>query len=571
MKEKFEKLGLKPYGAVPSERQMQWYRREATAFFHFGVNTFSDLEWGNGTEKEAWFNPTELDCRQWIRVIKEAGFTAAILTAKHHDGFCLWPSKYSEHTVAQSPYKDGKGDVVREFVDACREYQVKPGLYLSPWDRNSEYWGSDEYNTYYNNQLTELMTEYGEICECWWDGAGSTEANYDWGRWAYTVRTYQPQCIIFGSLGATEYVEARWVGNESGYAGNPCWATIDASSLLVENTSELNVGKPDGNRFIPAEVDVSIRPGWFYHKEQDHAVKSPQNLVKYWFESSGRNAGILLNFPPDRRGIIHEIDETNVLEASRILRQTFAVNQLVGAKVTATTMRDQSCSPDKLLLKDNELFYASAEGDLNPVIIFKTKKEIEFDCLVVSEVIELGHRVRGYKIEAKVNNEWLCLVENECIGFRWAERFDSVRTNEVRLTITSAVAEPVLRSFGVYKMEEAKTEEIASTTSPMNLMELSTTQVIISGNILEIEFGGIFPFDTLEICPKEVKQYNFFIFNGTQYKAICSGEQNESTQIQEFEKQEGSYKVKLVIEPQDGLNLADIKSGLGIKIYNKNH
>lgn len=570
MKEKFKKLGLKPYGPVPSERQMEWYRREATAFFHFGVNTFSDLEWGNGTEKESLFNPIELDCRQWIRVIKEAGFTAAILTAKHHDGFCLWPSKYSKHTVAQSLYKDGKGDIVREFIDACREYQVKPGLYLSPWDRNSEYWGSDEYNTYYNNQLTELMTEYGEICECWWDGAGSTEANYDWGRWAYTVRTYQPKCIIFGSLGATEYVEARWVGNESGYAGNPCWATIDASSLLVENTSELNVGKPDGNRFIPAEVDVSIRPGWFYHKEQDHAVRSPQSLVKYWFESSGRNAGILLNFPPDRRGIIHEIDEANVLEASRILKQTFAVNQLVGAKVTATTMRDPSCSPDKLLLKDNELFYTSAEGDLNPVIIFKTKKEIEFDCLVVSEVIELGHRVRGYKIEAKVNNEWVCLVENECIGFRWAECFDRVSTNEVRLTITSAVAEPVLRSFGVYKLEEAKTEEIASTTSPMNLMELSTTQEIISGNILEIEFGGIFPFDTLEICPKAVKKYTFFIFNGTQYKAICSGEQNETTQIQEFEKQEGSYKVKLVIAPQDGLNLEDIKSGLGIKIYNKN-
>ncbi|MFQ9698258.1 MAG: alpha-L-fucosidase [Zhenhengia sp.] len=352
----FEALGLKPYGAVPSRRQMDWYRREATAFFHFGVNTFTDLEWGDGTEAEKMFNPTELDCRQWMRVIKQAGFTTAILTAKHHDGFCLWPSEYSEHTIAKSPYKEGKGDVVREFVEACHEYGIKPGLYLSPWDRHSKYWGTDAYNTYYNNQLTELMTQYGKIYECWWDGAGSTEAQYDWGRWAYTVRTHQPDCIIFGSLGATEYVEARWIGNESGYAGNPCWATIDQSSLEIENTVELNSGKADGNRFIPAEVDVSIRPGWFYHENQDGAVRSAENLVKYWFESSGRNAGILLNFPPDRRGLIHEIDTKNVLNAATILQKTFAVNLLQGAEVSATSEMRPICSADKMLLKDENIF-----------------------------------------------------------------------------------------------------------------------------------------------------------------------------------------------------------------------
>ena len=171
LQNKFETLDLKPYGVVPSKRQMDWHRREATAFFHFGVNTFTDLEWGDGTEAEKRFNPTELDCRQWMRVIKQAGFTTAILTAKHHDGFCLWPSQYSEHTIAKSPYKEGKGDVVREFVEACQEYGIKPGLYLSPWDRNSKYWGTDVYNTYYNNQLTELMTQYGKIYECWWAGA----------------------------------------------------------------------------------------------------------------------------------------------------------------------------------------------------------------------------------------------------------------------------------------------------------------------------------------------------------------------------------------------------------------
>lgn len=562
----FEALGLKPYGAVPSRRQMDWYRREATAFFHFGVNTFTDLEWGDGTEAEKMFNPTELDCRQWMRVIKQAGFTTAILTAKHHDGFCLWPSEYSEHTIAKSPYKEGKGDVVREFVEACHEYGIKPGLYLSPWDRHSKYWGTDAYNTYYNNQLTELMTQYGKIYECWWDGAGSTEAQYDWGRWAYTVRTHQPDCIIFGSLGATEYVEARWVGNESGYAGNPCWATIDQSSLEIENTVELNSGKAGGNRFIPAEVDVSIRPGWFYHENQDGAVRSAENLVKYWFESSGRNAGILLNFPPDRRGLIHEIDTKNVLNAATILQKTFAVNLLQGAEVSATSEMRPICSADKMLLKDENLFYAADEKDLTPTITFMAQEPITFNCFVLSEVIELGHRVRGYRVEAKVKEEWKVLVENQCIGFRWAEYFDTITTQEVRIVITDAVVAPVLRSFGVYYKPE-----VASVTKTVeevvDLIAQPTTRQSVKDNELEIEFGGIYPFNTLEMNGQGVKAYVFYAFNGTQYEKVYESKHVSTHEKATFEIQDGSYKVKFVIDIEEGCSLEKLIDGLGMKIY----
>lgn len=562
----FEALGLKPYGAVPSRRQMDWYRREATAFFHFGVNTFTDLEWGDGTEAEKMFNPTELDCRQWMRVIKQAGFTTAILTAKHHDGFCLWPSEYSEHTIAKSPYKEGKGDVVREFVEACREYGIKPGLYLSPWDRHSKYWGTDVYNTYYNNQLTELMTQYGKIYECWWDGAGSTEAQYDWGRWAYTVRTHQPDCIIFGSLGATEYVEARWVGNESGYAGNPCWATIDQSSLEIENTVELNSGKAGGNRFIPAEVDVSIRPGWFYHENQDGAVRSAENLVKYWFESSGRNAGILLNFPPDRRGLIHEIDTKNVLNAATILQKTFAANLLQGAEVSATSQMKQICSADKMLLKDENLFYAADEKDLTPTITFMAQEPITFNCFVLSEVIELGHRVRGYRVEAKVKNEWKVLVDNQCIGFRWAEYFDTITTQEVRIVITDAVVAPVLRSFGVYyKPEIAPVTKIVDEVT--NLIAQPTTRQNVKDNELEIEFGGIYLFNTLEMNGQGMKAYVLYAFNGTQYEKVYERKHVSAHEKATFEIQDGSYKVKLVIDMEEGCSLENLIDGLGMKIY----
>jgi alpha-L-fucosidase len=324
--EKFEELRLMPYGPIPNERQMEWYNREMSAFFHFGMNTFTDKEWGDGTESPEQFNPTELDVRQWVRTIKEAGFKCAILTAKHHDGFCLFQTRQTEHSIKNSPYKNGKGDVVDEFIKACEEYGIKAGLYISPWDRHEKTWGTDDYNDFYEGHLVEMILRYKNIWEIWWDGAGSTEAEYDWDMWAYYIRSSFPNAVIFGSLGATPYVDVRWVGNEKGIAGKPCYATIDESSLVYEYTSELNSGKVDGECFIPAEVDVSIRPGWFYHKDQDDQVRSPENLMKLWFSSVGSNTGLLLNIPPDRRGLLHENDVASLMGFKKLLDKSFEKN-----------------------------------------------------------------------------------------------------------------------------------------------------------------------------------------------------------------------------------------------------
>ena len=265
LNQKFEKLGLRHARVYPSARQVEWMRREKMIFFHFGVNTFTNMEWGDGTESPSIFNPEKLDCRQWIKAIHDAGFTTAILTAKHHDGFCLWPSKYTEHSIKNSPYKDSNGDIVREFTDACAEFGIKAGIYLSPWDRHEKTWNTPDYDDFYVGQLTELLTNYGKIWEVWWDGSQSKNVKYDWARYTDTIRTLQPDAVIFGTLEAEPFVEARWVGNEEGFAGDPCWSTIDSQTIINENTIKLNCGKLDGNRFLPAEADVSIRPGWFYH------------------------------------------------------------------------------------------------------------------------------------------------------------------------------------------------------------------------------------------------------------------------------------------------------------------
>ncbi len=413
---------------TPNHRQLDWYKRR-TAFIHFTVNTFTGNEWGDGTESPAVFNPTELDCEQWMRVLKDGGFTHAIFTAKHHDGFCLWPSKYTEHSVKNSPYKDGKGDVVREFIDACHKYGIKPGIYLSPWDRNFKEWGTDKYNDYYAAQLTELMTNYGPIYECWWDGAGSTEANYDWKRWVDIIRENQKDCVIFGSLGATEYVDVRWIGNELGKAADNCYATIDASSLETETTRELFCGKKDGNRFIPAECDVSIRPGWFYHEEQNSLVKSPSQLTNYWFSSFGRNCGILLNIPPDKRGLICDKDAKSLKLWNEAITNIFK-NNLLGENVDI-----------KSLDKEFTLEYSFDEPQ-------------KINVIRLEEDIAFGQRINDFTVEALVENEWKPLCCGKVIGNCFARHIDAVSAKAIRIN-AKADDKPVLKFIGAFYADEA--------------------------------------------------------------------------------------------------------------------
>lgn len=355
-----KQYGIIPFGTVPSERQLAHYEMKK-AFFHFGVNTFTDMEWGNGEELENAFDPTEMNVEQWIETIKKAGFDLAIITAKHHDGFCLWPSQYTEHSVKNSPYKNGNGDVIREFTDACRKFGIKAGVYLSPWDRNAPSWGTSDYSEYYAKQLTELVTEYGELHEIWWDGAGSAETPYDWGLWASIIRKHQPHACIFGSMGATPYVEMRWVGNENGTAGKNHYASIDAKDLEVEERVSLNSGKIGGNRYIPSECDVSIRPGWFYHASQDAQVKSVSRLNRLWFESVGRNSIMLLNFPPDRRGLICDTDAKNAILSHGYITKMLSKNYLKNATITADSALCESLSAQNLTRDGEESFYAAAQ------------------------------------------------------------------------------------------------------------------------------------------------------------------------------------------------------------------
>lgn len=527
----YESLGLRPYGAVPNSRHMEWYRRGKTAFLHFTVNTFTDQEWGDGTESPKVFAPTALDCRQWVKVLKQAGFTAAILTAKHHDGFCLWPTATTEHSVKHSPQGV---DVVRLFTDACREEGMKAGLYLSPWDRNCPQWGTDAYNDFYAAQLTELMTQYGPIWECWWDGAGSDKSNYDWKRWVDIVRKKQPQCVIFGCLGAAEYSDVRWVGNEEGVSGSPCYATIATSSMQVQTIQELNHGIWGGSYFIPAENDTSIRPGWFYHADQDSHVRTPENLVEYWFQSAGRNSGILLNLPPDRRGLIHENDAQAVIQWNTMMEEIFREDLAQKATLTTSCNTFPGCGPENLICPDEDTCYAPRENLGEVVLTFP--EDTTFDCFRLEETIELGHRVRGFSLDVKAESGWQEIYHGQCIGFCWAERLRCVTTRAVRLRITDAAASPVLRRFRLYNTRGIGLER----TKNQGPAEYAGLTIRREDNALVINLGGIYPYDQVDFSGQG--DYQILAFNGTTYEPVWQGSQGPAS----FSTVTGSYQLKLI-------------------------
>ncbi|HRW55595.1 MAG TPA: alpha-L-fucosidase, partial [Phycisphaerae bacterium] len=320
----------------PTPRQLAWQQVELQAFVHFGINTFTDREWGDGTESPALFNPTELDARQWISTLGRAGMNQVILSARHHDGFCLWPSRYTEHSVKHSPWRDGHGDLVREVSEACRELGLRFGIYLSPWDRHEPSYGTDAYNDYYVNQLTELLTNYGPIHEVWFDGACGEGPNgrkqvYDWPRYIEVVRRLQPDAVIFSDAGP----DVRWVGNENGFADETNWSTLRRNEFRPggPNYRELTHGHADGAYWTPAECDVSIRPGWFYHAAEDDKVKSLSELLDIYDKSVGRNGVLLLNVPPDRRGLIHENDARRLAEFRDAIEATFRDNLALGKRV----------------------------------------------------------------------------------------------------------------------------------------------------------------------------------------------------------------------------------------------
>jgi alpha-L-fucosidase len=461
-----------PYGVLPSERQLRWSELGFYNFLHFTVNTFTDKEWGEGDEDPAIFNPSAFDAEAICAVLKDAGSKGVILTCKHHDGFCLWPTKTTEHSIRYSPYKKGKGDIVRELSEAAAHVGLKFGVYLSPWDRNNAAYGTAAYIDIYRRQLRELLTGYGPIFEVWHDGAnggsgyygGARETRtidkvhyYDWPNTWALVRELQPNAVIFSDVGP----DIRWVGNEKGIAGETCWATYspvaaDGGTAVPGDVreKESTVGTRNGKYWLPAECDVSIRPGWFWHAAENGKVKSAPELFDLYCVSTGRGASFLLNVPPDRRGLIHEADAESLRGFGRMLNATFARNLAVDAQVKASNVRGGSKDyhATHLLDGNRQSYWATDDNVRKAEIVFELPQAIDFNLLQVREAIALGQRIGGFSVEYWRDGAWSSFGAGTSIGSCRILRSPLiVNSKRVRLKITQSEACPALAEFGVFK------------------------------------------------------------------------------------------------------------------------
>ena len=464
------KQTLAPYGPIPTENQMRWQEMESYAFVHFSVNTYTDQSWGNGDEDPKIFNPTELDCRQWARVCKESGMKGIIITAKHHSGFCLWPSKYTEYSVKNCPWKNGKGDIVREMADACKEYGLKLGIYLSPWDRNHPDYGKPEYITYFRNQLRELLTNYGDIFEIWFDGAnggtgyyGGARENrkidrtvyYDWKNTYKLIRELQPKIVIWNDGG--DRADLRWVGTEAGFVGETNWSLLNATGEVPENM--LRYGVENGDSWVPGEVNTSIRPEWFYHPSEDTKVKTLPQLMDLYYNSIGRNGTLLLNFPIDTKGLIHSTDEKAGIEFAKAVKEAFALNLVEKKKATATNVCGNSSNyaANKAIDNDANTFWATDDNVKTASLTINLGKSTTFNRFLAQEYIRLGQRVRAFTVEAFVEGKWKEIAKATTIGYKRILRFPSVTATQVRFNITDSKSCPLISNIGLYNAPQILT------------------------------------------------------------------------------------------------------------------
>ncbi len=457
------------YGPVPTERQLQWQAMEFVGFLHFTVNTFTDKEWGGGDEAETVFNPTSFDANQIVRAAAEGGMKELILTCKHHDGFCLWPSKFTEHSIKHSPWQDGHGDMVKDISEACHRAGLKFGVYLSPWDRNHKDYGRPEYITYYQNQLRELLTQYGPISEVWFDGAnggdgfygGARETRkidaltyYQWPATRQLVRDLQPLACMFSDGGP----DLRWVGNERGQAGATCWATLNAADFAPgsADSRRLNRGDRPGTDWVPAECDVSIRPGWFYHAAEDTRVKTPRELLDLYYKSVGRGAGLLLNLPPDRRGLIHDNDARSLREFRRLVDATFAHDLARAAKVTASNFRGNAArfAPANVTDNQRDTYWSTDDAATAPEIVLDLGKPVTFNVVRIREYLPLGQRIEAFALDQWQGAQWVEFATGTSIGNCRLVRGEPVTTDKVRLRITQAPVCPAISEIGLFAEKE---------------------------------------------------------------------------------------------------------------------
>ncbi|HPM59015.1 MAG TPA: DUF4838 domain-containing protein [bacterium] len=477
---------LRAARVTPSPRQYAWQQLETIAFAHFGINTFTDREWGEGSEDPGLFNPEAFDARQWARVCKEAGLKMIIITAKHHDGFCLWPSAFTDHSVKKSPWRGGRGDVVKEVAEACREYGLKFGFYLSPWDRHEASYGdSPRYNAFFMNQLRELLTGYGEVSEVWFDGACGEGPNgkrqvYDFQAWYRLIRELQPNAVI-----AIMGPDVRWVGTEAGYGRTTEWSVLPAAAQNTDSISASSQQEASDRAFVPgdltgedlgsrekireagrlvwypAEADVSIRPGWFYHAEQDGQVKSPEKLVDIFYGSVGRNCVLLLNIPPDRRGLIHENDAAALREMHRRLDATFQRNLLAGARLSADSGSDPCAAADGSL----NTGWRAGDGRHSAILTADLGARKTFDVLALQEDILTGQRIEAFELQVEEGARWRSVAYGTTVGYKRLLRFPPVTAARVQLVISRSRTEPALAEWGLYK--QPPEEEIRAAGGPV--------------------------------------------------------------------------------------------------------
>lgn len=567
---------------VPSPQQLAWQQMELTAFLHYGINTFTGREWGNGQEDPALFNPTEFNAEQWVKSLKDAGFKMAIITAKHHDGFCLWPTATTKHSVVSSPWKDGKGDVVKELRDACTKYDMKFGVYLSPWDRNASCYGnSPEYNRFFIDQLTELLTNYGEIHEVWFDGACGEGPNgkkqeYDWDAFYQTITRLQPKAVM-----AIMGDDVRWVGNEKGVGRTTEWSATALAPGIYSRSAEQNKAlnlfpkaKDLGGREIirtaselfwyPSEVDVSIRPGWFYHSSEDNKVKSLEHLVNIYFESVGYNSVLLLNIPPDRRGLIHENDVARLKEFAGYIEHTFNNDYLLPA--------------DEWKAQAGE----SREYPLNGLTTVNT--------VMLQEDIRKGQRVEGFRVEAFENGAWKTVSEGTTVGYKRLVRFPATETDKIRITVLESRNSANIAKVGVYYAQPLDNTEDVLKLSDINVKAWKPVNgdakalYAIDGNVqtawqspalnsfvtdmgkTESVKGFVYAPAAGEDKSGTVYKYNFYVSEDgdTWTKCDCSGEfsnimHNPIPQFVRFDKMYNARYFKLEpLQEIDGKNLVTI-------------
>lgn len=459
-------LPPEPILPVPEPKQVEWQQMETYAFIHFGLNTFNDREWGYGDTDPKTFNPTNLDCEQWAQTLVKAGMKGVILTAKHHDGFCLWPFEGTDYSVKNSPWKNGQGNVVKELSEACKKYGLKFAVYLSPWDRHQANYGTPEYLPYFYAQLHDLLTNYGPVFEVWFDGANGGDGWYGGAKDIRTIdrknyynypRIYemldsiQPQAIIFSDGGPG----CRWVGNEKGFAGATNWSFLRKGEVHpgYDKSYELQYGHPDGNQWVPAECDVSIRPGWFYHPEEDDRVKSPDQLADLYYRSVGHNATLLLNFPVDRRGLIHPVDSANAVRFHEMIQQQLKTNLVAGMTPKVSNERGGDFVASALTDDNFDTYWATEDGVTTADIEFSFDTPTRMNRMMLQEYIPLGQRVKAFVVEYLDKDTWLPVKLNEettTIGYKRLLRFETVETKGIRIRITDARGPLCLSNVGVY-------------------------------------------------------------------------------------------------------------------------